>query len=350
METKIVKINPLRPDGAKIRRAAEIIKRGRLVAFPTETVYGLGADALNRRAVKKIFRAKGRPADDPLIVHIASREDLFKIAVNIPPEAGILAKKFWPGPLTLIFKKRKIVSGEVTAGLNTVAVRMPDHAIALRLIKAAGTPVAAPSANLFGKSSPTRAEHVIKDLDGKIEMILDGGPTKIGVESTVLDLTVSPPVILRPGGLTLEKIKKFLPEVKLFFSNSAPSAKHSPSKSPGMRYRHYAPGARLILIEGTVEKTIKKARELFSQYRKQGKNAVIIATKETAKFYPAAARVLTAGSRKKISTVAKNLYKIIREADKAEVEVILAEGFNRQGLGEAIMNRLERAASKIEKV
>ena len=323
-----------------IQKAARIIKKGGLVAFPTETVYGLGANALDKKAVRKIFEAKGRPLDNPVIVHIANFEDLTKLVRKIPKEAEILAKKFWPGPLTFILFKKKIIPDEVTAGTKTVAIRMPKNKIALKLIKAAGVPIAAPSANLAGKPSPTKAEHVFEDLGDKIDLILDGGPTKIGVESTVLDLTVKPPQILRPGGISFEELKKVIKNIQPHPSLLGKKFKGK-AKSPGMKYRHYAPRAPLILVKRNLKEKIKK-------YQKQGKKVGVLASDETKKFYQGADLVLSCGSRKNLKKVARNLFKVFREFDRKKVNIILAETFPEEGIGFAIMHRLKKAA-QVEK-
>ncbi|OGO07261.1 MAG: threonylcarbamoyl-AMP synthase, partial [Chloroflexi bacterium RBG_13_60_13] len=245
-----MELNPAAPDPEAISRAAESLRKGGLVAFPTETVYGLGADALNAEAVRKIFAAKGRPLDNPIIVHVAGPDDLGVLTDDVPPEATMLIRQFWPGPLTLIFKKSGQVPGAVTGGQDTVAVRMPRNAIALALVRASGRPIAAPSANLSGRPSPTTAGHVLDDLGGKIDIILDGGPVEVGIESTVLDLSQHPPVILRPGAVTREELKPFIGEVV------AASETGLLRRSPGTRYRHYSPRARVTLVEEADQETM----------------------------------------------------------------------------------------------
>ncbi len=341
MVTKIIKVNPKNPEVAKIKMAARVLKKGGLVAFPTETVYGLGANALNKKAVRKIFKAKGRPLDNPVIVHIADFKDLFKLAQNVPEEAKILAKKFWPGPLTIVLFKKKIVPDEVTAGTNTLAVRMPKNKIALKLIRASGVPIAAPSANLAGRPSPITAKHVFEDLAGKIDLILDGGRTKIGVESTVLDLTVQPALILRPGGVSLEKLKKILKEVKVYSPTAIPTI----VKSPGMKYRHYAPRAPLILIEN--KEKVSRIQKLINDYQKKKKKVGVMATQESKRFYKKANLVISVGSSKNLKEIARNLFKVFREFDKEKVDIIIAESVPEKGLGLAIMNRLRKASQKI---
>ncbi len=342
MKTEIIKINPKSPNNSIIKFAASIIRRGGLVGFPTETVYGLGADALNPDAVKKIFKIKKRPVDNPLIVHIARKKDLRKLVENIPPKAKILIKKFWPGPLTLVLNKSSIVPKEVTAGGETVAIRMPKNPVALALIRAAKTPIAAPSANLAGKPSPTKAEHVLADFDKKIGLIIDGGQTSIGLESTVLDLTENPPVILRPGGITKECLEKIIGKVE-----TLKTFKGGKAKSPGLKYRHYAPKARMILVAGNMNEIIKKIKRLADFYKRQNKKIGIMASAETKKYYNAENVILSVGSRKKLKTVARNLFSVLREFDRLKVEIILAESFPETKIGCAIQNRLKRAASRV---
>ncbi len=346
MACEVIKIHPQKPENYLIQKAAKIIKGSGLVAFPTETVYGLGANVLDKKAVRKIFEVKGRPLDNPVIVHIAKIEDLNLLARKIPKIAEILAKKFWPGPLTLILFKNKIVPDEVTAGSNTVAIRMPKNKIALELIKNSGVPIAAPSANLAGKPSPTTAKHVFEDLGDKIDLILDGGRTKVGVESTVIDLTVKPPLILRPGGISLEKLKKVLKDIKPHPFLLGAKLKDKIIKSPGMKYRHYAPKTPLILAEG--KNQISKIQELIDYYQRKNKIVGVMTTKETKKFYQKANLVLVVGSKKNLEEIAKNLFKTLREFDKRKVDIIISESFPERGIGFAIMHRLKKAAKKVE--
>ena len=330
-------------DRKKIRIGARFIKEGKLVAFPTETVYGLGADALNESAVKRIFEAKGRPPDNPLIVHIADFSQVYELAREVPEKAKMLAEKFWPGPLTIVLPKEDKVPYATTGGLDTVAIRMPAHEIALALIEESKRPIAAPSANISGKPSPTLAEHVADDFYGKIECIIDGGETKIGVESTVIDLTTEPPVLLRPGGLPLEEIEKVIGKIKIH-----PAVKGKPvklAKAPGMKYRHYAPEAQVVVIEGERKKVKEKIKELIKEYKAQGMKVGVMATGD---FYEANAYFNIGESEEEI---AKNLFKALRELDKSGVDIILAEGVEERGLGLAVMNRLKKAAGyKVVKV
>lgn len=330
-------------DRKKIRIGARFIKEGKLVAFPTETVYGLGADALNESAVKRIFEAKGRPPDNPLIVHIADFSQVYELVREVPEKAKMLAEKFWPGPLTIVLPKEDKVPYATTGGLDTVAIRMPAHEIALALIEESKRPIAAPSANISGKPSPTLAEHVADDFYGKIECIIDGGETKIGVESTVIDLTTEPPVLLRPGGLPLEEIEKVIGKIKIH-----PAVKGKPvklAKAPGMKYRHYAPEAQVVVIEGERKKVKEKIKELIKEYKAQGMKVGVMATGD---FYEANAYFNIGESEEEI---AKNLFKALRELDKSGVDIILAEGVEERGLGLAVMNRLKKAAGyKVVKV
>jgi len=322
----------------RIKIAAEEIKKGKLVAFPTETVYGLGADALNKKAVAKIFQAKGRPFNDPLIAHIADTKELYRLYKQVPPVALKLAKAFWPGPLTLVFKKSELVSGIVTADLDTVAVRMPADNIALSLIREAKTPIAAPSANLFGKTSPTTAQHVVDDLSGKIEMIIDGGKTKVGVESTVLDITVEPIRILRAGGISLEKLKEVIGQVKMS------KELEGGFRSPGMLNSHYSPQAKLILVEKKGDAQVEEIRRLASEYIAQGFKVGIMAKEENQNKYDRF-EVKVIGKGTELETCAANLFAILRSFDKEGFEIIIAEGLKEHDLGLAIMERLRKAAA-----
>jgi L-threonylcarbamoyladenylate synthase len=342
METRLIRVDPTHPDLAKIREAAQFIREGELVAFPTETVYGLGADTLNAEAVRKIFAVKHRPPDNPIINHIAEKEWIHMLAKEVPDEAAELADAFWPGPLTMIFKKKKIVPDVVTGGLATTSMRMPSNAVALHLIRYAGSPIAAPSANLSGKPSPTTAGHVIHDLSGRIACIIDGGNTTIGVESTVIDLSVSPPLLLRPGGVTYEALRAYI-DIQIHPAAAALRELRGKTASPGMKYRHYAPKAALILVEGEPKKMVKKIQELCEKNKE--KKVGIIATEETKELYGVTVKVI--GSRKNMDGVAKNLFRILREFDDEDVDIILSEGFPPKELGLAVMNRLRKAAKTV---
>ena len=329
-------------DAEKIKRAGEILKAGGLVAFPTETVYGLGGDALNPGSSRKIYAAKGRPSDNPLIVHICRISDLERIAWDPDGRAARTAEAFWPGPLTMILKKKDVVPMETTGGLDTVAVRFPSHPVAQRLIDAAGGFVAAPSANTSGKPSPTSAGYVAEDMDGKIDMILDGGDVGIGLESTIVDLTEKEPMILRPGYVTQEKLTEVLGRVAVDRTILDASSAVRP-KAPGMKYRHYAPKGDLAIVEGEPEEVIRSINAFCEEAGKQGKRTGVIATDETAHFYHADS-VKSVGSRQDEEAIAHSLYRILREFDDEDMQVMYSEAFSARGMGQAIMNRLLKAA------
>lgn len=342
METKIIQMSEEQIDKQKLEEAGVIIKAGGLVAFPTETVYGLGGDALNPASSKKIYAAKGRPSDNPLIVHIADMEALPPIVAEIPEQAKRLAEVFWPGPLTMIFRKSDLVPHETTGGLDTVAVRMPVHKVAREFIRAAGGYVAAPSANLSGRPSPTVAKYVAEDMDGRIEMIIDGGDVEIGLESTIVDMTVEEPMILRPGYITKEMLEEVLETVEEDCTLMRADSGQAP-KAPGMKYRHYAPKGDLTIVAGEALKVIDYINEQTTQAAAGGKKVGVIGTDATIGQYHAQV-CKSAGNREQDSTIAKELYRILREFDDEEVEVIYSESFSTQGLGQAIMNRLLKAA------
>lgn len=337
-----------------MEKAGVIIKNGGLVAFPTETVYGLGANALDTDAAGKIYEAKGRPSDNPLIAHIADKEQVYMLARNISEKAEKLMDKFWPGPMTLVFDKQDIVPMGVTGGLSTVAIRMPDNEVALELIRAAGVPVAAPSANSSGRPSPTLASHVFEDMDGRIDMIIDGGQVNIGIESTIVDMTSEPPMILRPGYITKSMLEQEIGEVAvdkitIIKDKSQLSEDYKP-KAPGMKYRHYAPKADFVMFEGHMSDVVSHINMLAKNNEERGIKTGIIATDETISKYENG-MVVSIGSRHIRETVAKNLYKVLRDFDSTEVDVIYGETFYDDDLGNAIMNRLIKAAGyKIEKV
>lgn len=342
MKAEIVRMSPENPDCAALTRAGEILKKGGLVAFPTETVYGLGGNALDPKASMKIYAAKGRPSDNPLIVHIARLEDLAAIAAEIPEKAMVLAKKYWPGPLTMIFPKTDIVPRETTGGLDSVAVRFPSDPIAQRMILAAGGYVAAPSANTSGRPSPTTAQHVEEDLGDAIDMIIDGGAVGIGLESTIVDFSEEVPVVLRPGYISLEMLEKTLGEVRMD-RGLLITDEHVHPKAPGMKYRHYAPRADLSIVEGETDAVIRKINALAEAAEEHGGRAGIIATDETLWCYPRGI-VKSIGSRQDERTIARHLFQVLREFDSCEVTVIYSEAFHTPQLGQAIMNRLLKAA------
>jgi L-threonylcarbamoyladenylate synthase len=343
-KTVLLKVDPQAPDIEKVRVAARFIRSGGSVAFPTETVYGLGADALNATAVLALFEAKKRPLDNPPIVHVCDVKDVYRVAQDVPAMAEELMRLFWPGPLTLILKRSRIVPDVAVAGLDTIAVRMPRHSVALALIRESQCPISAPSANLAGKPSPTTAKHVLDDLDGRIDAVLDGGPTVVGVESTVLDVTVDPPQVLRPGGTPFEALKQVLSGVEL---NPAVTAERpvpvEKVRSPGLKHKHYAPNADVVVVEGELSAIVGKVNELAMFHMRRGSTVGVLCTDETAGFYRADV-VKSLGSRSDLQSVAQSLFARLREFDLEGVDVIVAEGVPLEGLGLAVMNRLRRAS------
>lgn len=328
-----------------MEKAGRLIAEGALVAFPTETVYGLGGDAFDPEAAKKIYAAKGRPSDNPLIVHIAELSDLARVAAEVPPEAEKLAEAFWPGPLTMILWKNDRVPYATTGGLDTVAVRMPKDPVALALIRTSGRLIAAPSANLSGRPSPTKASHVAEDLDGRIPMILDGGPVGIGIESTIIDLTERPPMVLRPGYITQRMLSDVL-GTEVVTDPGLPEAEGvGKPKAPGMKYKHYAPKADMIIVEGEETAVIERINALVLEQEKMGIPAAVIAAEETKERYRASV-VLSVGKRTDEEEIAQHLYGILRECDERSVGVIYSESFQTPEIGTAIMNRLRKAAGQ----
>lgn len=344
MDTLLIKIDRENPDPEKIAIAARVIREGGLVAFPTETVYGIGANAVDESAVKKIFEAKGRPSDNPLIVHIARMDEVFLLAEEVPEIALSLAERFWPGPLTLVLPRSEAVPKTVTGGLETVAVRMPSHPIAHLLIETAEVPIAAPSANLSGRPSPTAAKHVIEDLWGRVDIIIDGGEITHGIESTVLDITSVPPVLLRPGPISVEELREMVGEMAIHPVAMVEAEEGEiVARSPGMKYRHYAPKAELVVVEGKIDDVVQKIQELLASWKKAGRKTGVLATAETAKFY-VADEVRVVGSRQDLRSMARNLFEALRSFDAAGVSSIAAEAVEPKGIGLAIMNRLKKAA------
>ncbi|MBO5208580.1 MAG: threonylcarbamoyl-AMP synthase [Lachnospiraceae bacterium] len=342
METQIIRMNEQHMAKEQLEKAGGIIKSGGLVAFPTETVYGLGGDALNPESSRKIYAAKGRPSDNPLIVHIAKMEDLEPIVKEIPEAARKLSEAFWPGPLTMIFQKSDIVPYETTGGLDTVAVRMPVHPVAMAFIEAAGGYVAAPSANRSGRPSPTSAKYVEEDMQGRIEMIIDGGDVEIGLESTIVDMTVEKPMILRPGYITKEMLEEVLQSVSEDQTMMSLESGQAP-KAPGMKYRHYAPKGDLTIVDGNEEQVVEYINKQVPFLQKEGHKVGIIGTESTIARYQGDV-CKSAGSRQDETTIAKELYRILREFDDEDVTVIFSESFDTAGIGQAIMNRLLKAA------
>lgn len=342
MNTKIIKVDKDKFKVEELEEAIHILRKGGLVAFPTETVYGLGADALNEEAAKKIYAAKGRPSDNPLIIHIADKKALEVLTWEIPKVAEQLIDAFWPGPLTIVFKKSDKVPLGTTGGLNTVAIRLPEEPISHALIKESGVYIAAPSANTSGRPSPTRAKHVIDDLDGKIDMIIDGGPVGIGLESTIIDVTSNIPTILRPGFITKDMIEAVIGEVEVDQAILDLGSDVKP-KAPGMKYKHYAPKGDITIFEGNLEDVIMQINQRTKQKIENGIKVGIIATDETIYSYDYGI-VKSIGSRQDNNSIARSMFALLREFDDLEVECIYTESFRDAGLGQAIMNRLLKAA------
>lgn len=348
LKTEIIRIDQsIAGWESQLDHAAEVIRQGGLVAFPTETVYGLGANTFDIKAIENIYKAKGRPSDNPLIVHIAEPEDLKGLVRSVPSSAEMLMDAFWPGPLTMIMPKSDKIPSRITAGLDTVAIRMPSHPIARALIKKCGVPIAAPSANSSGRPSPTLAKHVIEDLSGKIDVIIDGGSAQVGLESTVLDVTVDPPMILRPGGITREQLTALLGNVAadaaIIGANSS-----TPPRSPGMKYRHYAPKAPFILFQGQASHVAKEIAARADEALSEGKSVGILITEETADEYRKDlfehCKILCLGTRRAPESLAANLFKCLRDFDSSGVDIILAEAPDNSGIGVAVMNRMVKAS------
>ncbi len=344
VNTIIQRISQEEVNTKDLTQAIEFLRSGELVAFPTETVYGLGGDALDETASKRIYEAKGRPSDNPLIVHIASVDALQILAKNVPEDAYKLAKAFWPGPLTMILKKSDIVPYSTTGGLDTIAIRMPSHPVARRLIEESKVYIAAPSANVSGRPSPTCADHVIEDMNGRIAMIIDGGSAQIGLESTIVDLVNDKPIILRPGYITKQKLEEVLVQVE--YDPAVIAREKSEirvAKAPGMKYRHYAPKGELSIFEGPSDKVVASIRELATQKLSMNQTVGIIATDETSNEYKEGI-VKSIGSRMDEEAIAAHLFGILREFDSLGVSYIYSESFDDNSLSQAIMNRLLKAA------
>ena len=339
MKTEFFNAKTQKENGTAL--GGRIIRAGGLVAFPTETVYGLGANGLDGEAVKKIFAAKGRPADNPLILHIAKKSEVKRLWTHIPENAKALMDEFWPGPLTLIYLKSELVPSEVTAGLDTVAIRMPEHKTARALIRAAGVPIAAPSANLSGKPSPTTAEHVLFDMDGRIDMIIDGGECSVGVESTVVSL-VGKPTILRPGGITKEMLETVIGPVEVAHAVLHPLREGEIAESPGMKHRHYAPDCDVIIAQGSPKHAADIINREYAQAESEGKNCIILATEQTKAFYKNKKYAII-GDRDMPSTLCASLFSALRN-ESVGMDIIFAEAIPARDQGLAYMNRLLRAA------
>jgi len=342
METKVYKVDGESISEELLKEVGNTIKGGGLVAFPTETVYGLGANALERLASRKIYAAKGRPTDNPLIIHIARLQDLPYIVDEIPDKAKILAEVFWPGPLTMVMKKSEKVPDEITGGIDTVAVRMPKHPIALKIIEEGGGYIAAPSANTSGRPSPTLASHVISDLNGKIDIIIDGGSVQIGLESTIVDLTGEIPIILRPGYIRPEMLEQVIGPVKMDKALMEMGSAVIP-RAPGMKYKHYAPAGDLIIIEGVRSKVIEYINKMVRMKEQAGNTVGVIATDESIVWYNCN-HVKSIGSRSHEETIAHQLYATLREFDEQKIDFIFTESFHTPKMGQTIMNRLLKAA------
>jgi L-threonylcarbamoyladenylate synthase len=348
--TELLRVDPTSPDPEAIARAARCLRAGGLVAFPTETVYGLGAHALDRAAVRRLFEAKGRPATDPVIVHVDSIDRIGPLVSEVPGVARALAAHFWPGPLTLVLRRSALVPDEVTAGLATVAVRVPSHPVAAALLVAAGVPVAAPSANLFSRPSPTEATHVLDDLDGRIDLIVDSGPTVLGIESTVLDLTREVPTMLRPGATTLDMLREVVPNAVM---NTSVVLEGEPAASPGLLPKHYSPRTPLYLYDGEATDALQRLVRDAAAALAAGESVGIIAADEDWYTFEAlGARDLRLvelrylGSEHDLPMIASRLYMAFRELDTSGVSRIFVRAFSTDdGLGVAIHDRLRRAAA-----
>ncbi len=340
MKTQIIKIDDVQLEMPHIEAAAKILRDGGLVAFPTETVYGIGANALNQEAILKIYTAKGRPSDNPLIVHIANKQDVFLYAKEVSPLAERLMDNFWPGPLTLIFRKTALISPFITGGLETVAIRLPANEIARSIIHHSGYPIAAPSANRSGKPSPTRAKHVIEDLEGRVDMIIDGGKAQIGLESTVLDVSGDTPIILRPGSITQEMIEKIVGPVLL---DKALLDEKTVPRSPGMKYKHYAPKGQLTVVLGEDDQAHLFINGQILAMESKGHKVAVIATNEEQMVYNCQ-QVMLIGARDNPEEIASNLFKLLRRMDEEKIDFIYTRVFSEQDIGMATMNRLMKAA------
>lgn len=344
-KTRVFKVDPDNPDHEIISLVSRLLVAGKLVAFPTETVYGLGANAFDSTAIGHIFEAKERPSSDPIIVHINELNQVYKVAIHVPDITWMLAEKFWPGPLTLILERNSKIPESVSAGLNTVAVRMPNHQIPRRLIECSGVPIAAPSANLFTRPSPTTAQHVYTDLKNRVDVILDGGPCAIGLESTVLDLTGEVPVLLRPGGCSIESLRHVIPSIRFKPNYLSMGKDITPIGSPGMLLKHYSPRAKLLLFTGNHAKAIKKmvhvSRELISESISVG---VMVSDEDERHFDGISVKMKLLGSHENLTQISHNLFAGMRELDENGVDVILVNEYSREGLGLAIWDRLVRAS------
>lgn len=342
MNTKVLILDENKLSEESLKDAGDVIRNGGLVAFPTETVYGLGANAFDENAVGKIYDVKERPHDNPLIVHVCDY-NIEALVESVPEIAQKMMKKFWPGPITLLLTKSALIPYATTAGLDTVGIRMPSNPIARELIRAANVPIAAPSANISGRPSPTEVSRCIEDLQGKIEYIVGGGRCEVGLESTILDCTVEPACVLRPGGVTLEMLREIDDRIYIDPSIMKKQDKDFKPKAPGMKYRHYAPKAPVKIIQGNLEKTIAKINEIVQNSMDENKSVGIIATDETLSSYPKGI-VVSLGSRNDMESIARNLFEVLRSFDDKKVDLIISEAFEEIGIGIAVMNRLKKSA------
>lgn len=345
MDTNVLYVYENNINLGLIKEASRSILDGGIVAFPTETVYGLGANVMDEDAIEKIFKAKGRPSDNPLIVHIASRNSIHDIVKDVPDVASKLMDKFWPGPLTIIMKKKECISDKVTAGLDTVGVRFPRSQVALEFIKNCGVPIAAPSANISGKPSPTKGLHVVNDLCGKVDCIIVSDDADVGLESTIIDVTVTPPVILRPGCITREDIEGVIGDVMLDKSIISKLDDGEIPRAPGMKYKHYAPNGQVTIIKGEIDRVVDDINKRKDFYIQNGKKVGILATEQTKECYGDSTRVIVLGDRDNPNSIASQLFAALREFDAIGMDVILAEAIDTTGVGMAVMNRMLRAAA-----
>ena len=339
MNTIISKIDINNIDKNEIKKQSKLLSEGKTVIFPTETVYGLGANALDEDAVKKIYEAKGRPSDNPLIVHIYDKEEVYNLAENINEKAKTIMDKFWPGPITIILNKKNIVPYRTSGGLETVAIRMPSHLIAREIIKEAGVPIAAPSANISGRPSPTKADHVYEEMNGRVSGIVLGGDCNFGLESTVLDVTTENPMILRPGSITKEDLEKVIGEVSIDPSLER-KEDNKKAKAPGMKYTHYSPDADVYIVSGNIEDTISKINSLVVENNKKGLKTGVMCLEQNKNSYKG--EVVSLGST--LEEVGSNLFDVLRQMDKMNIDIVYSEEFPRDGVGQAIMNRLLKSA------
>lgn len=340
METKIKIVEEIEENIEVLKEASEVIKKAGTVVFPTETVYGLGANALDEEAVNKIFIAKGRPQDNPLIVHVCSK-DLTGYVEYVPEVAQKLIDKFWPGPLTIILNKKSIIPDVTSAGLKSIGIRMPKNAIALKLIELSDVPIAAPSANISGRPSPTDVKRCIEDLSGRVDYIIGGKASEVGVESTIVDCTTYPPLVLRPGGITLEMLREIDEDINIDKAILSKPDENLKPKAPGMKYRHYAPKAAVQIISGDNKKVVEKINEMIDNYIVEGKKVGVLASNKNSSVYRTC-EVKVLGDT--IEKVAQNLFEALRGLDDLGVDIILSESFEEKGLGIAVMNRLNKAA------